>query len=59
MSDLKPCPFCGGESHTYEEGGTKGVQCKDCPANVDNEHFNVDVVKVWNIRSEWWKRKAA
>jgi hypothetical protein len=34
MSDLLPCPFCGGEAELYLTGGDKGdiayVQCEDC-----------------------------
>ncbi len=39
LIELKPCPFCGGEAHTYETKTDDGeycvqTQCKGCGAEV-------------------------
>lgn len=36
MSELKPCPFCGGKAHTEKVQGTLvyRVVCDKCPVTV-------------------------
>lgn len=65
MSELKRCPFCGGNAHFLRReigihgrsnfDSWHGVQCKSCNAAVgydDNRYRDkVDATKAWNIRS--------
>ena len=51
MSELKPCPFCGGEASIYEEiPGGYIVQCHDCCGQIGimtREH----AIAAWNARA--------
>jgi Lar family restriction alleviation protein len=54
MSELKPCPFCGGEAHAYhsglfEEDTQTGIGCLNCGANLD-EGTEEKAIKSWNSR---------
>ncbi len=61
-SELKPCPFCGGEASNVSAGyagptntwhaGDRifAVDCKDCGASVPNRYRNCLVVEAWNKR---------
>ena len=52
MTDLKPCPFCGGEASIYEEiPGGYIVQCHDCCGQIGImtiEH----AIAAWNARAD-------
>lgn len=62
MSELKPCPFCGGEAElVYSEPGHEDriwciVRCKDwnCPGEHLNEWYATDddAIGKWNTRYE-------
>lgn len=52
MSEIKNCPFCGGEAHKFENVIDKGkwfVECKECGASVLYRSEN-SAVKAWNTR---------
>ena len=60
MTDLKPCPFCGGDNLmlTQDGYGYWGVEClgRYCHAYVSNakwacEHKE-DAIELWNRRPE-------
>lgn len=64
MDELKPCPFCGGEAHTYayrfrDQGKERKLwvcQCKNCrlnypPIPVHCEHES-EAIEAWNRRAE-------
>lgn len=54
MSELKPCPFCGGESVYVEQIGSEGyfnVCCRNCLANVPLSGSRETAVAAWNCRS--------
>lgn len=65
MSELKPCPFCGGEAYArfVKDKGTFGytsVECKKCGAvpyvhmaynNLSKEEAVMGVVEAWNRRA--------
>ena len=60
MTDLKPCPFCGGESELVIPNSWDPyqayVRCKKCRISgplvwmVDDENFKATAVKKWNTR---------
>lgn len=63
MSELKPCPFCGGEadfatSLTQMGGYTAGVMCMKCFARTDlmyaddKDDAKVMAAACWNTRAE-------
>jgi len=63
MSELKPCPFCGGEAITIQEHGW-WVVCTDCSAEVGFEGMSdtsgcygsyqteAEAIAAWNTRSD-------
>lgn len=62
MSELKPCPFCGGEPDEYEGEYGNGIYCMKCGAMVGeliHLGFNIaervsyeQAAKAWNTRAE-------
>ena len=66
MTELKPCPFCGGEAEFYpaaciEQGWyIATVQCVSCAAQVCSkpgldraeQEANESAIKAWNTRAE-------
>ena len=63
MSDLKPCPFCGGTPKAeqfYDIAGRVwegGVECQECEASVyvwerpEQEVAEQDAIAKWNRRA--------
>lgn len=51
MSDLKPCPFCGGKAVMrmwLPEGVESGdVGCVECDAEMSS-------IEIWNTRADGW-----
>lgn len=63
MSELKPCPFCGGEAEVKKStfGNSQGyarIVCKSCLASTKNFNMSLDycavyeAIKAWNRRAE-------
>lgn len=62
MTELKPCPFCGGEATYFEErifimnnAFIQGVKCKKCGGaymDADKEKCPNDVFEKWNRRTD-------
>lgn len=55
MSELLPCPFCGGRANFYENAidfvPKWSVGCDDCEANLDVcEDEKLEAAEVWNTR---------
>ena len=51
-TELKPCPFCGGQARRYN-GNTDmyGVVCKKCGAKVFGYGNEASATKAWNRRT--------
>ena len=49
MTELKPCPFCGGEATAID--GSKQVWCSDCYADGP---FTEEHIAAWNRRASGW-----
>lgn len=53
MSDLKPCPFCGGKAlseHDHYEGFQ--VVCEYCAASTEYFFTRPEAEKTWNTRAD-------
>lgn len=54
MNELKPCPFCGGKTITFERDeytDTYVFRCHDCEAAVWQYYGVVDkAIAAWNRR---------
>lgn len=58
MSELKPCPFCGGEAQhiigsSYEYGSrAHAVECCKCSLVGGVRGTEAEAIEAWNTRSE-------
>lgn len=56
MSDLKPCPFCGGEARYYVDNkyaDCHQVICTKCAVTKSDEDYEY-VISDWNTRASGW-----
>lgn len=58
MSELKPCPFCGGEAETLTAdsmhgGYLFGIMCNDCRSRGDVYDTEAEAIEAWNTRAEY------
>lgn len=55
MSELKPCPFCGGQGNLCADYGRYQISCNntDCKMNPVTEEFYSagEAIAVWNSRA--------
>ncbi len=50
MTDLKPCPFCGGEANLFDHGDEYClVACSGCCVRTHDGTAD-EVIAVWNRR---------
>ena len=57
MSELKPCPFCGGEAHVMAQHWDDGshvwwVECRACGAEGKRCDDGLEAIDAWNMRDE-------
>lgn len=53
MSELKPCPFCGGEAElTGFDAPEFWVWCPNCKASTDAHTCKGGAIDAWNTRAE-------
>lgn len=53
MTELKPCPFCGGEAElTGFNAPEYWVWCPSCKASTDAHTGKENAVAAWNTRAE-------
>lgn len=56
MTELKPCPFCGGEAEIEKDMFGKWhidvffVKCKNCGVQTKKERYKADAIYKWNRR---------
>lgn len=57
MTELKPCPFCGGEAEiltaeSMNGGYLFGIMCNDCRSRGDVYDTEAEAIAAWNTRAE-------
>ena len=57
MTELKPCPFCGGEArfkgeHFVGEPSRYWIECHECPASMEAGDDMEKTIEAWNTRAE-------
>lgn len=50
-TELKPCPFCGGEAHIVTAVGESWVLCDKCRATTEMHASKQLAVAAWNRRA--------
>lgn len=49
-TELKPCPFCGGEAHIHMHDRF-GIECEECGMGLGCiKETEVEAIKAWNKR---------
>jgi hypothetical protein len=50
MSELKPCPFCGGEPERRKILGVHHIACKSCGSASSGDKYLPGTEHTWNTR---------
>lgn len=57
MSELLPCPFCGGEAEPFNPfdnaDGTWCVLCSECASATGFEQTEAEAIAAWNTRVDY------
>lgn len=51
MTEIKPCPFCGGEAYVLEGFTLYEVACDYCHCRTPVEYSKEKVIELWNRRT--------
>ena len=54
MTELKPCPFCGGEAVLQAFYGGNYVECGTCKCSTERFIKTEDAIQAWNNRPNPW-----
>ena len=54
MTELKPCPFCGGEVVLQALYGGNYVECGTCKCSTERFVKIEDAIQAWNTRPNPW-----
>lgn len=58
MTELKPCPFCGGKAKIQDKHYPHYIYCEECGASVHGKLFGyTDKIDI-QISIEAWNRRA-
>lgn len=52
MSELKPCPFCGGKAECFTVNSASWVYCTDCRCETWVCDTPEEAIAAWNRRAE-------
>ena len=52
MSELKPCPFCGGEARYTNLGCCVYIRCDACDFSMPTQRTEAEAIEAWNTRHE-------
>lgn len=57
MSELLPCPFCGGEAKPYDYGVKHIIECDDCKEYGHGAYVvartEAEAIAAWNTRHQY------
>ena len=54
MTELKPCPFCGGKAHTLKNNAGHYAYCTKCLNGTSYYGTRELAIKAWNTRPDSW-----
>ena len=56
-TELKPCPFCGGEAEVYAQAFNKySVICSNCYCVKGSYGTKEKAIEEWNRRNKTWQK---
>lgn len=50
-TELKPCPFCGGDGGYANAGFGFIVKCRKCGSRIDVQNTTEEAAEAWNSRT--------